>query len=142
MTTESAIEAAVVGTLGADAKLKTSRKGKPYLSCRIAVGSGDATTWIGIIAFDSSALKNAAALTKGAKAYFEGRLSQTTWTAPDGTQRHGPSLMASYCRLSQIGRAKPKKKREENQSPRARTESAGAALPFDDSVPFAPEWRG
>ena len=133
----SSIEAALFGTLGRDAELKVSSKGKTYLRATIAVSEGEATTWVNAMIFDQAATDNAAKLIKGARVYVEGRISINEWTDWDGKQRHGLSIMSWHCRLSQIGRAKAK-----SEKPKPAPQTASADATFDDEIPFAPEWRG
>lgn len=124
------IEAALFGTLGRDAELKTSSKGKPYLRANIAVSEGEATTWVNATIFDQAAVEGAAKLVKGARIYIEGRLQLSEWTDRDGRQRHGLSLMSWHCRLSAIGRNRKRDDRREGPGAPA----GGYAL--DDEVPF------
>ena len=121
------IEAALFGTLGRDAELKTSKSGRSYLRLNVACGEGEATQWITAMVFDESAIAVADKLVKGARVYLEGKLSLNEWTASDGT---GLSVLSWHCRLSQIGRAKAKLEKP-------KPAPAGAA--FDDEIP---EWRG
>jgi single-strand DNA-binding protein len=126
------IEAALFGTLGRDAELKTSKSGRSYLRLNVACGEGEATQWITAMVFDERAIAVADKLVKGARVYLEGKLSLNEWTAQDGTTRTGLSVMSWHCRLSQIGRAKAKL-----EKPKPAPQSAGA--PFDDEISFAPE---
>ena len=126
------IEAALFGTLGRDAEPKISKSGKDYLRLNVAVSEGEATTWVNVTAFDPKAIENAAGFVKGARVYVEGKLSLSEWTAHDGTTRHGLSVMSWHCRLSQIGRAKPKREKAKPPEPQAATASAA----FDDEIPF------
>ena len=128
------IEAALFGTLGRDAEAKTSKTGKPYLRLNVACESGDATQWISVMAFDPKAIENAAGYVKGSRVYVEGKLSQTEWTGSDGEQRHGLSILSWHCRLSEIGRAKPK--RENPRSVASQPAASGSA--FDDDVSEIP----
>jgi single-stranded DNA-binding protein len=107
----SGIQAAFFGTLGRDAELKTSAKGKRYLRANIAVSEGEATTWINAMIFDAAAIDDSAKFVKGARIYLEGRLQLSEWTDRDGNQRHGLSVMSWHCRLAQIGRNKPQRDR-------------------------------
>ena len=134
----SSIEAALFGTLGRDAELKTSKNGKPYLRLNIACGEGDATQWVAATVFDERAIAAADRLIKGARVYLEGKLSLNEWTASDGTPRTGLSVLSWHCRLSQIGRNKPDRKKEREFG----SVGANAGTGFDDKIPFAPEWRG
>ncbi|HLK83386.1 MAG TPA: single-stranded DNA-binding protein [Xanthobacteraceae bacterium] len=123
------IEAAFFGSLGHDAEPKTSANGKPYLRLSVRVGDGDAAQWVSVLAFDAEALAMASRFVQGARVYVEGRISLTEWTGKDGAKRHGLSVMAWHCRLSQIGRNKAK--RDAGVSP-----SNSVALPLDDPIPF------
>ena len=134
------IEVALFGTLGRDAESKTSKNGKPYLRLNVACSEGETTTWVSATIFDQAAIDNAAKFVKGARVYLEGKLSLNEWTASDGKQRHGLSVMSSHCRLSQIGRAKAK---SEKPKPAAVGPApAGTAFDFNDDVPFNYQWRG
>ena len=132
----SAIEVALFGTLGRDAESKTSKNNKPYLRLNVACGEGDATQWVNVTCFDPRAIENAAGFIKGSRCYVEGKLSLDKWTAQDGTERTGLSVMSWHCHLSQIGRAKSKL-----EKPKPAPQSASAGAVFDDDIPFAPEWR-
>ena len=132
------IEAALFGTLGRDSELKVSSKGKTYLRANITVSEGETTTWVNAMIFDEAAIDNAAKLIKGARIYVEGRLQLSEWTDRDGKPRHGLSVMSWHCRLSQIGRNKPDRKKEREFG----SVGANAGTGFDDKIPFAPEWRG
>jgi single-stranded DNA-binding protein len=105
------IEAAFMGRLAADAESKISKNGKAYLRLRLRVGDGDAAQWVGVTVFDETAINNATSLVKGSTVYVEGRLSLDTWVAQDGKPRHGLSVLASHCRLAQIGRNRPRQER-------------------------------
>jgi single-stranded DNA-binding protein len=104
-----AIETAFLGTLGKNAESKISGSGKPYLRLNVRVDDGDQAQWISVMVFDQDAVKVVDKLTKGARAYIEGRLSLSEWAAQDGAKRHGLSVMSWHCRLAQIGRNKVKR---------------------------------
>jgi len=123
------IEAALFGTLGKDAEARQSKNGKDYLRLNIAVSEGETTTWVSAMVFDERAIEQAELLVKGSRVYLEGRLSVTEWTAQDGTPRHGLSLMSWHCRLSQIGRAKPKREK-------AKPAPQAGGADFSDEIPF------
>ena len=103
------IEAALFGVLGKDAETKTSAAGKPYLRLNIRTGDGDAAQWINAMCFDADAISQAERLHKGASLYIEGTIKLDEWTGQDGAKRHGLSLMSWHCRLSQIGRNRPRR---------------------------------
>jgi len=128
------IEAAFIGTLGRDAEAKTSKTGKPYLRLNVAVGSGDATQWVGVLSFDSSVIELADKLLKGARVYVEGRLKLDSWTGQDGTTKHGLSVLASHVRPSEIGAAKPK--RSNKSRSKARSSATQGVSFHDDALLF------
>jgi single-stranded DNA-binding protein len=144
------IEAALFGMLGKDAETKTSAAGKPYLRLNIRTGDGDAAQWINAMCFDAEAIAQAERLCKGARVYIEGTLKLDEWTGQDGAKRHGLSLMSWHCRLSQIGRNRPRRddRPKAAASGRARADAsayapigADARPPkghpaFDDDIPF------
>jgi single-strand DNA-binding protein len=102
------IEAAFFGALGRDAELKTSKAGKKYLRLNVRVGNGDGAQWVGVMVFGDEAEELAPKLLKGCRVYCEGKLSLDEWTAQDGSKRHGLNVMSFHCRLSAIGRNRPK----------------------------------
>jgi single-stranded DNA-binding protein len=144
------IEVALFGMLGKDAETKTSAAGKPYLRLNIRTGDGDAAQWANAMTFDPDAIAVADKMVKGSRVYIEGRLSLDSWTAQDGAKRHGLSLMSWHCRLSQIGRNRPRRdgRPKAAASGRARADAsayapigADARPPkghpaFDDDIPF------
>jgi single-stranded DNA-binding protein len=103
------IESAMFGTLSRDAEVKTSKAGKEYMRLNLRVGDGDGAQFVNAMVFDSAAIETADKLTKGARVYVEGKLSIDEWTGKDSAKRHGISVMASHCRLSQIGRNRPRR---------------------------------
>jgi single-strand DNA-binding protein len=147
------IEAALFGVLGKDAESKTSAAGKSYLRLNIRTGDGDAAQWISTMCFDPEAIAVADKMVKGARVYIEGTLKLDEWTGQDGAKRHGISLMSWHCRLSQIGRNRPRRPASEDRPKPAATGRARAAASdyapigaesrppkghpaFDDDIPF------
>lgn len=135
------IEAAFFGTLGRDAESKTSKSGKPYLRLNVRVGDGDGATWVSVMSFDEKALEIADKLLKGVRVYVEGSIKIGEWKGQDGTTRHGLSCMSWHTRLSEIGRNKPKSKRENAASGRqvaaASVHAPSAAEDgINDDLPF------
>jgi single-stranded DNA-binding protein len=148
------IEAALFGMLGKDAEAKTSAAGKSYLRLNIRTGDGDAAQWISAMCFDADAIALAEQLRKGARVYIEGTLKLDEWSGADGARRHGLSLMSWHCRLSQIGRNRPR--RPDSARGDAKAASSGRARAaasdyapigadsrppkghpaFDDKIPF------
>jgi single-strand DNA-binding protein len=139
------IECAFFGTLGRDGELKVSNSGKQYLRLNVRVGDGDGAQWVSVLAFDPDAIAAADKMLKGARIYVEGRLEVSEWTGQDGAKRHGLSVMSFFCRLSQIGRNKPKRQfcdRSQNSSARFTPPANAAHAPhlagrrdLDDDIP-------
>jgi single-stranded DNA-binding protein len=135
------IEAALFGMLGKDAETKTSAAGKPYLRLNIRTGDGDAAQWINAMCFDAEAIAQAERLCKGARVYIEGTIKLDEWTGQDGAKRHGLSLMSWHCRLSQIGRNRPRRedKPKAAASGRARADASDYAPIGAESRPSVPQ---
>lgn len=130
----SGIEAAFFGALGRDFESKTSKAGKPYLRLNVRVGDDrDNAQWVSVLAFDPRAIEQATKFIKGARVYVEGRLSCDEWTNAEGVKRFGLSAMSWHCRLSEIGRNKPK--RDSDAKPRPQSKST-LANDFNDEIPF------
>ena len=144
------IECAFPGSLVRDVEAKTSKNGKQYLKANIRVEKGEAALFINTMVFDAEAIAAVSQLKKSARVYIEGTIKLDTWTSNDGTAKTGLSCMAFHCRLSQIGRNKPKRdypKQEKKPAPaasgRERAErsdyapAGGRTDPdLDDSIPF------
>jgi single-stranded DNA-binding protein len=132
----SGIEVAFFGVLGRDGcEVKTSKSGKRYLRLNVRVGEADAQ-WITATVFDEKAVEVAEKLVKGAKVYIEGGgLKIDEWTGQDGAHRHGLSCMSWHCRLSEIGRNRPK--RERRPATEKRPATALRTNDFhSDEIPF------
>lgn len=117
----SGIEAAFFGSLARDAELKTSKAGRSYLRLNVRIGEGDCSQWLNVMAFDEKAIEQGDKLIRGAKVYIEGGgLKIDEWIGSDGAKRHGLSCMSWHCRLSEIGRNRPKRDQngDPNRSPR------------------------
>jgi single-stranded DNA-binding protein len=99
--------------------------------------------YVSVICFDPCL--DASALQQGVRIYCEGRLQLNDYQAKDGTQRQGLSVLASYVRISAIGKNRPKQTKPATardiaaKSPQAPI--GNGAAPFDDDVPFAAEMR-
>ena len=143
----SGIECAFLGTLARAAEAKISKTGKQYVRLNVRVGDTEAQ-WVNVLCFDQDAIDQAGKLTKGSKVYVEGGgLKIDEWTGSDGATRHGLSCMSWHCRLASIGRNKPAKRKSSITSVDVATPSraappSGGGDFYDDSIPFAMEWRG
>jgi single-stranded DNA-binding protein len=115
------IEACFEGRLAADPELRTSKAGRAWLSCRVAVGEGDTVQWIKVAVF-AKAEELAGQLTKGSRVYCEAALRVETWTDKDGHERWGLSAGCWRCEpLGLIGRNRPAKPKG---GPRAPSDAA------------------
>jgi single-stranded DNA-binding protein len=103
------LECAFFASLVRDAEVKISKAGKQYLRFNARTGDGDSSQFINTMVFDPEVIAVADKLVKGCRVYVEGRLSLDEWTGQDGAKRHGLSATAWHCRLSQIGRNRPRK---------------------------------
>jgi single-strand DNA-binding protein len=135
------IEAALFGVLGKDAESKTSAAGKPYLRLNIRTGDGDAAQWISAMCFDPEAIAVADKMVKGARVYIEGTLKLDEWTGQDGAKRHGMSLMSWHCRLSQIGRNRPRRPATAREDRPKAASSGRARAAASDYAPIGAESR-
>jgi single-stranded DNA-binding protein len=131
-----------MGTVVRDAEAKISKSGKSYSRFTVRAGEGDAAQWISVMYFGADAAELAAGAVKGTRVYTEGALRLDTWEQ-DGKQRSGLSVMSWHCRLAEIGRNRPKpRERKPAQRSRVAAATPNGGRPFDDTIPFAPEWRG
>ena len=138
----SGIDCAFYGFCAADAEARTSEAGKPWTRMRVGVGKGDDIQWVGVAVFGHAA-EEAASLKKADKVYVEGRLTLDSWRGQDGVERHGLSVAAFKCeRTHQIGRSRPSRDRDDHASDHhGNKPQASGGAPFEDDVPFAPEWK-
>ena len=83
------------GTLAADPVRRVSAKGSTFATglLRIPCDGADATL-ASLICFDSGAVQALLALHKGDAVSVAGRAALSSWTAKDGTERHGLSVTA------------------------------------------------
>jgi single-strand DNA-binding protein len=110
------IACAFQGTLGGDAELRCTATGKAVLNLRVAVtdnrpgSDGAEPCWMRVSCWEEVAERLADTLKKGREVYIEGRLKVTTWTAADGTERHGLRVSAWTVQpLGAIGRQAPRR---------------------------------
>ena len=110
------IEAALIGRLGSDPERRTAQSsGKHYVRFSVAVGEGDATQWVQVSAFNTTAITVLGTLKKGDRAYVEGRIRMDQWTDKAGQQRHGLSVAAS--RVHAVGQIGERRTKEGRQQP-------------------------
>lgn len=77
----------LLGRLGSDPELRTSRTGLEVVNVSLAVSaSKDVTNWFRLVAFGEMAKRLNASTRKGSRIIVEGHLSQRTWEQ-DGHKR-------------------------------------------------------
>jgi single-stranded DNA-binding protein len=87
-----------------------------------------------IEAFDEAAAHAPEEFAKGPRVYVEGTIRFEEWTAQDGAKRSGLNCISWHCRLSEIGRNRPKSDRKVGDD---RNRSARPANAFhDDPIGF------
>lgn len=130
----SGIDCAFYGFLPANSEPRVSQAGKPWVRFRVGVGKDDAVQWVSVAVFGKAA-ETAANLKKGDRCYVEGTIKLNSWRGNDGVERHGLSVAAFKCEHThQIGRSKPRPKREHANGSEPRAAAPGSA--FDDEIPF------
>jgi single-stranded DNA-binding protein len=131
------IDCAFFGFLAADAEQRTSQAGKAWVRLRVGCGKDEQIQWVSVAVFGKAA-EAAAKLKKGDRCYVEGTIKLDVWTGSDGAERHGLSVAAFKCEQThRIGRGRDKPQRDNT----GQDQAPAAGGPFDDSIPFAPEWR-
>jgi single-stranded DNA-binding protein len=135
------VQAAMFGILSKDAETKTLAAGKPYLRLNIRIGDGDAVQWINAMTFDPDAIAVADKMVKGARVYIEGTIKLDEWIGQDGAKRHGLSLLSWHCRLSQIGRNRPRRADSAREDRPKAASSGPARAAASDYAPIGAEAR-
>ncbi len=94
----------LIGNLGRDPEMNVTGDGTPFTRFSIAVNRRtknakgerqDETEWFNIVAWRSLAEVCNTYLTKGAKVYVEGRLTQRKYTDKNGVERIAVEVIAS-----------------------------------------------
>jgi single-stranded DNA-binding protein len=139
------IEAAFLDSIVRVPEQKTSKNGKPYLRFTVRVGEGDQAQFVSVMYFGSDAAE--LQMAPGTRIYVEGSLRLDKWEK-DGQPRSGLSVLSFHARIPVIGRNKPAAKRKAKitsvdvATPSSAAPPSGRGNFYDDSIPFAPEWRG
>lgn len=130
----------LLGNLGKDPEVRYTPDGTPVASFSLATSekwtdkSGQTqenTEWHSIIAWNKLADICKRFLTKGSKAYIEGKIKTRSWTDRDGNQRKTTEIIASSIVLlggKQGERSEPQ--------PMASNDSFGDAGITDNDIPF------
>jgi single-stranded DNA-binding protein len=142
------IDVAFYAVVGRDPQLKTSKSGRAYLRLNVRAGNGDGAVWLSVMVFNDVE-ELAGRLTKESKVYIEGAITADAWIDRDGKARANLNVMTWHCvETHRIGRNKPPAKRKAKITSVDIATPSSAAPPsrggdfYDDSIPFAPEWRG
>ncbi len=95
----------IIGNLGTDPEMRYTPNGNPVTSFRIASTSRVFTTpegerkqdteWFTVVAWNQLAEQCNQYLSKGRRAYVEGRLRSRTWAGQDGQKRFQNEIIAS-----------------------------------------------
>lgn len=114
------------GTLIADPQQRQGAKG-PFTIASLRVATADTPTLVSLIAFGAEA-ERLLGHGKGDALAVSGRARLTSWTARDGVEKHGLSLIAE-----QIASAKPRS-RVANRSATSRALPSDSRA-FNDEIP-------
>lgn len=124
----------LIGALGADPEMKTTRADEPIARMRVATNRRvqrngqweDETEWHTVVAFGKSADFAGKYLKKGRQVYVEGRLKTSTWVDKHQVERQATSIVVETIRG--LG------KRDEDQgAPRQAATTSGG---YADDAPF------
>ena len=140
----------LIGNLGKDPEVRYTPDGKAVVSFSMAMsdkyknGAGemvDRTEWMDVVAFGNVAEICKKFLTKGAKAYVEGRFSTNKWTDREGNQRTKIQVILNNLILLSPKRQGAGNPEYGDSDPQAAPKSAGRPVtpadPIDDSdIPF------
>lgn len=142
----------LVGNLGADPEMRNMQNGKPVCTLRVATSetwrdksSGerkDRTEWHRVVIFNEGLCRVAEQyLKKGAKVYIEGQIQARKWQDQKGEDRYSTEIVlqgfnSTLTMLDSRGDSGGQSEQSYGAA------SGGGGAPIDDSIPFAPEWRG
>lgn len=88
----------IIGRLGADSELKTSKNGKQFLSMRVAsndfIGGENLTTWISVLWGGERAVKMAEHLKKGSQVIINGTPKYSLYKTKNGESAIDVSVFA------------------------------------------------
>ena len=94
----------VIGNVGTDPEMRYTPNGNPVTSFRIATSRAYTTAggerrqdteWFSVVSWNQLAEQVNQYLTKGRRAYVEGRLRSHTWEGPDGVPRFRNEIVAN-----------------------------------------------
>ena len=94
-----------IGNLGADPELRTTTSGTSVCEFRLAINDSwfdkasnerkERTEWIRVIVWGKSGENCAKYLSKGSKAFVEGRIQTREWQDKDGNKRYTTEIVAN-----------------------------------------------
>lgn len=94
-----------IGNLGADPELRTTTSGTSVCEFRLAINESwfdkasnerkERTEWIRVIVWGKSGENCAKYLSKGSKAFVEGRIQTREWNDKDGNKRYTTEIVAN-----------------------------------------------
>jgi len=128
-----------IGNLGADPELRTTTSGTSVCELRIAINESwfdkasnerkERTEWIRVIVWGKSGENCAKYLSKGSKAFVEGRIQTREWQDKDGNKRYTTEIVANSVQfLSTKGSA--------GGGSHAPSGGGGSQQFNDDEIPF------
>jgi len=128
-----------IGNLGADPELRTTTSGTSVCEFRLAINESwfdkasnerkERTEWIRVIVWGKSGENCAKYLSKGSKAFVEGRIQTREWQDKDGNKRYTTEIVASSVQfLSTKGSA--------GGGSHAPSGGGGSQQFNDDEIPF------
>ncbi|MFU8804888.1 MAG: single-stranded DNA-binding protein [Bradymonadaceae bacterium] len=141
-------KAILVGNLGADPELKSTKNGTSVCNFSLATNERwtdrngqkqEKTEWHRIVVWDKQADSCAKYLTKGRTVYVEGRIETREWEDREGVKRYTTEIVASTVQFLGGGEGAPNG-RQARQAP-AQSQSTAQDDPFsqpynDDDIPF------
>lgn len=89
------IEALIAGKLHGKPERRTSRSGKPFVSAKVRVPSGEDAVFISVVAFSDDVQTVLLALDDGEAIALAGTLAAKAWTDRDGNARPSLDLVAN-----------------------------------------------
>ena len=127
------------GNLGADPELRTTTSGTSVCEFRLAINESwfdkasnerkERTEWIRVIVWGKSGENCAKYLSKGSKAFVEGRIQTREWQDKDGNKRYTTEIVANSVQfLSTKGSA--------GGGSHAPSGGGGSQQFNDDEIPF------
>jgi single-strand DNA-binding protein len=130
----------VIGNLGTDPEMRYTPNGNPVTSFRIATtrtytgangGKQQSTEWFTVVAWNQLAELCNQYLSKGRRAYVDGRLQSHSWDAPDGQTRFRNEIIADRVLFLDRQGTSPSSSTEEQPD-----ESLGTSSIEAEDLPF------